>query len=204
MEQRYIYLIRHGALETKGGKRFIGQIDLPMSADGLTQVKRLGQELSYVRFRQIFCSDLQRSRQTAEMIAAKHKLAPNVCPELREIHLGEWEGRYFEEIRRRFPSEFIQRGKDIANFCTPGGESFNQCNQRVLAKLAKMVRTTTGNILIVGHAGVNRLILCHVLGMPIENMFRISQDYGCLNLISYSNEKYRVNVMNKLYRMMPV
>lgn len=204
MEQRYIYLVRHGALEKKGGKRFIGQIDLPMNEQGIDQAKRLRQELSCVRLSQIFCSDLQRCRQTAEIIASKHNLEPTICPELREIHLGDWEGRYFEEIRRRFPAEFIQRGKDIANFCPPGGESFSMCSQRVLAKLTELLEKTTGNILVVGHAGVNRLILCHVLGMPMENIFRISQDYGCLNLISYTNQKYRVKVLNKVHRIIPV
>lgn len=203
MEQRYIYLIRHGALNSKGGKRFIGQIDLPMSDEGVKQANRLRQELSCVRLNHIFCSDLQRSRQTADIIAQKHNLMPTVSQELREIFLGEWEGKYFDEIRRKFPSEFLQRGKDIPNFCPPGGESFSQCSQRVLPKLNEIMQTTTGNILIAGHAGINRLILCHILGIPMKNIFRISQDYGCLNLISYRNDKFKVKVLNKVYRIIP-
>lgn len=204
MEQRTIYLIRHGALETKGGKRFIGQIDLPLHEEGILQAKRLGQELSCLRLSQIFSSDLQRARQTAEFIAAKHNLVPTLCPELREISLGEWEGCYFEEIRRKFPEDFIRRGRDIVNFCPPGGESFQQCSQRVVAEWRRIIENTTGNILIVGHAGVNRLILCHILGMPLANIFCLSQDYGCLNIISYSNEKYRIRVLNRVYRFLPV
>ncbi len=200
MEQRMIYLIRHGALESKGGKRFIGQIDLPLSEEGVIQAKRLGQELSCLRLSQIFCSDLQRSRETAEIIAGKHSLVPTPCPELREICLGEWEGRYFEEIRRRFPNEFNQRGKDIVNFCPPGGESFNQCNQRVVAKWQHILENSTGNILITGHAGVNRLLLCHLLGIPLENIFCLSQDYGCLNVISYRDQRYQVRALNKVSR----
>ncbi|CCO09210.1 alpha-ribazole phosphatase [Desulforamulus hydrothermalis] len=201
MEKRYIFLVRHGALNAREGKRFIGQIDLPMSQEGINQAKRLSQVLSCVPLSHIFCSDLQRARHTAEIIAEKHNILPTVCQELREIYLGEWEGKSFEEICRKFPGDFIQRGKDIANFCPPGGESFSQCSRRVLPKLDEIMQTTTGNILIAGHAGVNRLILCHILGIPLANLFRISQDYGCLNLISYRNEKYIVKVINKVYQI---
>nr|WP_041274612.1 alpha-ribazole phosphatase [Desulforamulus reducens] len=194
-------LIRHGAIKTKGGKRFIGQLDLPLSELGINQANRLKEELSCVRLNSIFCSDLQRSRQMAEIIAEKHNLRPTVSLSLREIYLGEWEGRYFEEIRRKFPQDFMQRGKDIANFCPPGGESFSQCSQRVLAKLDELMQRTTGNILIAGHAGVNRVLLCHMLGMPLENLFRISQDYGCLNIIGYEKGKYRIKLLNRQFRI---
>jgi probable phosphoglycerate mutase len=53
-----------------------------------------------------------------------------------------------------------------------------------------------GNILIVGHAGINRLLLCHMLGMPIENLFRFSQDYACINIIVYERGQYCVKLLN--------
>lgn len=204
MEPRLIYLIRHGMIAVNGNKRFIGQIDLPLNEEGINQAKRLRQELSCIRFSSVYCSDLQRSVQTAEIIAARHGLQPVICPELREISLGEWEGRSFEEINRKYPEEFKARGRDIVNYQPPGGESFAQCNQRILDKLEEILRSNSGNILITGHAGVNRLILCRVMGMPIQNLFRVCQDYGCLNLILYGNFGYRLKKLNQVYRMIPV
>lgn len=195
MEEKIIYLLRHGALETNG-KRFIGQIDLPLSEEGVWQAKGLAEELSHLPLTRIYASDLRRARQTAEFIAAKHNLVPILCPELREISLGEWEGRSFAEIRREFPQDFIQRGRDIVHFCPPAGESFLQCSQRVLSQWQRMMAEIKGNILIVGHAGVNRIILCHILGMPLENIFCLNQDYGCINIISYSKERFRVKALN--------
>ncbi|RYD01616.1 hypothetical protein N752_28995 [Desulforamulus aquiferis] len=110
---------------------------------------------------------------------------------------------YFEEIRRKFPKEFIQRGKDIANFRPPGGENFRQLSERVLNKFQYIMENTDGNILITGHAGVNRVIICHILGVPIDNIFSISQDYGCLNLIGWSKGKYRLKTLNKLTKIIP-
>lgn len=203
MEKRLIYLIRHGAISINGNKRFIGQIDLTLSEEGVNQAKRLKQELSCVRFSNIFCSDLQRSVQTAEIIAEKHNIQPVAYPELREINLGEWEGRTFEEICRKYPEEFKQRGKDIANYRPPGGESFADCGSRVISKLNDILQSTSGNIVIAGHAGMNRVILCHMLGMPVENLFKLGQDYGCLNLIAFGSFGFRLIKLNQVYRVMP-
>ncbi|WP_031513710.1 alpha-ribazole phosphatase [Desulfofalx alkaliphila] len=198
MVQRNIYLIRHGAIDNKGSKRFIGQIDLPINAEGIAQAKGLKGRLRDVGLSAVFCSDLKRSIETAEIIAEEYDFKPIVNRRLREISLGKWDGQSFDEIRRRFPKEFDQRGKDIFNFCPPDGESFKICSERVLAEYKNILQSTSGNILIVGHAGVNRIILCHLLGMPMENLFRIGQDYGCLNIISYlDKEKYSIKLLNQ-------
>ncbi|MEW6697747.1 MAG: alpha-ribazole phosphatase [Bacillota bacterium] len=202
MEQRLIYLTRHGAVKINGTKRFIGQTDLPLSGEGIRQAKCLKQELSCVRFSNVFCSDLQRSVQTAGIIAEKHAIRPVACPELREINLGNWEGRTFEEVCRKYPEEFKQRGKDIANYRPTGGESFADCSSRVLNKFNDLVQSSVGNILIAGHAGVNRVILCHILGMPLQHLFRIGQDYGCLNLILLKHFGFRLIKLNQVYKIM--
>ncbi|GBF35216.1 alpha-ribazole-5'-phosphate phosphatase [Desulfocucumis palustris] len=196
---RFIYLIRHGELQTGGGKRFVGQIDLPLADAGIKQAGSLALELSRVRLTEIFCSDLSRSMETGKIIGEKHKLIPRAVPELREISLGDWEGRAFDEIKRKYPREFKSRGKDIANYRPPGGESFADCSARAVEAFNKIAALYRGNILIVGHAGVNRLILCHLLGMPLENIFRIGQDYGCLNVIFQGEQGFQVKLMNRIF-----
>ncbi len=117
-------------------------------------------------------------------------------PALREINLGDWEGFSFEEIRERFPEEYAARGRDIENWRPPGGESFADCCARVTGALAEIVAGSQGNVLLVGHAGVNRLILCSVLGIPVRNLHGIGQDYGCVNIIEYGSDRTRVQLMN--------
>ncbi len=60
----------------------------------------------------------------------------------------------------------------------------------------EILQNAAGNTLIVGHAGVNRLILCKVLGVPIANLHSIGQDYGCLNVLDFSGKRPRVKLMN--------
>jgi alpha-ribazole phosphatase len=201
--ERLGYLARHGRIEPPGApKRFIGQVDPPLSAQGIEQARRLGRILGGVALTAIFCSDLQRSLKTAEIVAAGQAIRPQARRDLREIGLGEWEGLTFDEVRRRYPREFQERGQNIAEYRPPGGESFADCSRRAVSAFEEILASTRGNVLIVGHAGVNRAILCHALGMPLQHLFRIGQDHGCLNLICYGLYQsdgdfgYRLNMLN--------
>ena len=194
---RLIYLLRHGRIQNSGEqRRYIGQLDVPLDPEGIRQAERLRERLAPVEFQKIFCSDLERSRETARILAGANAGEVVVCPELREIHLGEWEGMSFAEVVRRFPEKFEARGRDIAYYRIAGGESFADCAQRMLPAYQKIVAEKADPVAIVGHAGVNRLILCHLLGMPIANLFRIVQDFACLNVIQYNGVNPQVRLIN--------
>lgn len=197
LENRTIYLIRHGSIQVADDQhRYIGQVDLPLNEIGVDQAQALQQRFEHAVIHSIYCSDLSRSQQTAEIIATHKKTTITVRKDLREINLGEWENCTFAEIMQRFPQQFKARGKDIGYYSIPGGESFAQCSQRVVATFHDIMSTSHGNILIVGHAGVNRLLLCYMLGIPIGNLFRISQDFGCLNIIYCNHSRYCLKLMN--------
>ena len=196
---RLIYLLRHGRIQNSGEqRRYIGQLDVPLDPEGIRQAERLRERLAPVEFQKIFCSDLERSRETARILAGANAGEVVVCPELREIHLGEWEGMSFAEVVRRFPEKFEARGRDIAYYRIAGGESFADCAQRMLPAYQKIVAEKADPVAIVGHAGVNRLILCHLLGMPIANLFRIVQDFACVNVIQYNGINPQIRLVNAL------
>lgn len=201
MKPRKIYLVRHGEIVTDGNRRYIGQLDLPLSDTGRKQAARLRNELACAELQGIFCSDLERSVSTARIICEKQSLEPVAKRELREISLGSWEGLTFDEVRRKYPGEFEKRGEDIFNYQPPGGESFAQCAGRVLSALEEILISLAGNVLIVGHAGVNRIILSRALGMSRENLFKIAQDYGCLNVLMPGDFGLKVITLNQVLRI---
>jgi probable phosphoglycerate mutase len=192
-----IALVRHGMIALDDDqRRYIGQIDLPLTEEGRRQAGSLARRFAHAHLAAIACSDLSRSRETAELIGAAAGITPSPRAELREISMGAWENLTFREVAQRFPEAYRARGEDLGNFCVPGGESFAQCSRRVVAAFEDFARTVPGNLLIVGHAGVNRLILCHVLGMDPSRLFRLGQDYACLNLIQRSSSGYQVRLIN--------
>ena len=196
MDKKLIYLARHGDIGLGRDKRYIGQLDLPLSAHGKTQVALLKDLFCQVPLDEIYCSDLRRAQQTADIIATARQIIPVAHVGLRELNMGDWDGELFSDIRTKYPAEFKQRGKEIANYSPPKGESFSDCYKRVIPVFESLTQSDETTILIVGHAGVNRVILCHVLGIPLDNVFRFEQSYGCLNLMCKVGSEYRLKYLN--------
>ncbi len=196
-EERRIYLLRHGSIEKPDcERRYIGQLDLPLSAEGVHEACLLEAAFRGKTISAAFCSDLIRSIATAKIIS--RTLTGNIFirPDLKEIGMGDWEGKTFKEIAQTYPGEYAKRGSQFADYRIPGAESFAECGARVSAAFKEITAMTQGDILIVGHAGVNRLLLTQLLGMPLENMFRLGQDYACVNILAGENGNYRVMLLN--------
>jgi len=198
MENRTVYLIRHGKIKLEDNqRRYIGQLDLPLSLEGIQQAQCLETILKDIDINKVYCSDLLRSRQTAQIIAGNKIIPVIVRKDLREIHMGNWEGRTFSYIVKEYPEEFKARGADIGYYRVAGGESFADCYKRVIDAFHEIMNSSSGTILLVGHAGVNRLLLCYVLGMPLANLFRMNQDYGSLNIITTRKSGWQVKLVNE-------
>jgi len=195
--RRAIYLVRHGAVRSPvDPKRFIGQLDLPLNAEGFMQAERLAEGLRDMPLSAVFCSDLKRSVETAQIIAKPHHISCVPRRDLREISLGRWEGLTFDEVRREHPEEFHARGLDIVRFRPTEGESFLDCTFRVIPAFYEILTSTRGNVLIVGHAGVNRIVLSQALGRSLEDLFGIDQEYGCLNVVFHRHSALEVKLLN--------
>lgn len=195
MKATAVYLVRHTepVLPDKS-RRFVGQADLPLSVAGIDQAHRLADRLGQIDFDVVYASDLRRCLTTAEIIVAKAgtagqtKSAPRVRPDprLREIDAGLWEMLGFDEARRSYPREYAERERDLVGFRFPQGESFPELQRRVVAAFGDIVEQGDDSILVVAHRGANRVLLCHLLGRPLEELFSIRQEYGCVNLIRIS------------------
>lgn len=191
-----LYLIRHGAIDATQEKRFVGQIDPPLSPDGRKQSERQGRQLANVPFSKVWCSDLKRAYETAAIVCRNRGLNLQPAPELREINLGQWDGVAMSQIREQFPDLWQARGEDIGHIRPPGAESFADLQQRVVPFIRRIAAQSAGNTLIVTHAGVIRVLLCKVLQMPLSNLFRIHLDYGGITLIKDINGMSQVMAVN--------
>ncbi len=192
-----IYLLRHGALSKTWRERFVGQIDPPLGPEGIRQAEALARTLSRQRIDAIFCSDLVRSQQTASIIATAANMPFTARRDLREIALGDWEGLLRGEVAEHDPDQFAARGRNIEHHRIPGGESFADCRERVLAAWAAIIRPEWEHMVIVGHAGINRLLLCHFMGIPVVRVFSLRQDYGCVNVIEQTAGETKVLELNR-------
>ncbi len=191
-----LYLIRHGDCRRDEVKRYIGQVDLPLNARGRAQARALRKHMAKVPFRRIYASDLKRCLETARIIAGPQGKSIRRQPQLREIKLGYWDGRPQAKIRQYHPEEYRQRGENLIDFRPPGGESFADLQARVIPAFRELINREQGPVLLIAHAGVNRAILCDLLGRPLDELFALPQPFGCLNIIERRGTSLEVKAVN--------
>jgi broad specificity phosphatase PhoE len=140
---------------------------------------------------------LSRAFRSAEIIAESHGLTPLVNNGLRERSFGIWEGMSFIEIKEKHPVEFQAWAGNPLKYSPMGGESTLEVRERVIGALESILAGHHGDtIAVVAHGGVNRIILCHIMGMPLENIFRIEQDYAAVNIIEFWEQYPVVKLLN--------
>ena len=178
-------------------KRYIGQTDVPLSANGKLQAEYWEKKLASLSFSHVYSSDLARALYTAQIVSGLPRQKIIVSEKLREINLGSWDGKSVSEIRAHYPKEWEKRGEDLAHYKVGSGESFFELQKRVLPYFEEIVRNKN-DILIVTHAGVIRVILATVMGMPLQDIFSITQGYGALNTLQFREGKFAVMSTNVL------
>ncbi|MBE0576746.1 MAG: alpha-ribazole phosphatase [Desulfuromonadales bacterium] len=198
MQRTRIYLIRHGQVEGHEEKRYNGQVNVPLTQLGQTQSDRICNSLGNVSLEAVYSSDLDRCRYCAELIAGSHDLKVSTLESLRELHIGEWEGRTWAELQEAYPDGWQARLQDLANFQVPGGESLQDAADRIRPAIQNILALhPVGDVALVAHGGVNRIILLDAIGAPMQQAFSIEQDFGCLNIIDYyADGKSVVKLLN--------
>jgi len=186
MDATRIYLLRHGEVEGHEARRYNGQADVSLTARGEAQYGLLQARLAKKPLTAIYTSDLLRCRFGADLLGRERGLTPVPLAELRELHIGRWEGMTWHAIEQQHPDEWQARLQDLVHYQVPGGESLQQLADRVLPVLRNLVVRHRGEeIAIVAHGGVNRVVLLDAIGAPLTQLFHLEQDFGCLNMIDY-------------------
>lgn len=166
-------LMRHG--EPVGGKKYRGQLDDPLSETGWRQMREaVGEHRPWDR---IVASSLSRCADFASELAQRHGLPLHLEPRLKEIGFGEWEGFTPEQLMAEDPQRLFRFWSDPVNHIPPGAETLRDFEQRVIAAWDALLQQHPGeHLLLIGHAGMIRMIVRHVLEMPLENLFRLRVD----------------------------
>ena len=181
-----IYLIRHGQVAGFDQPRYNGQTDVALTDYGVEQYHCLKDRLADKKISACYTSDLTRCTTGAGIISQAFGVEPTPRRELRELNIGVWEGLAWQEIQSAWPDGWKARQADLVNYRVPEGENLLDVNARVMPVINEVVERHKGQeVLVVGHGGVNRIVLLNAIGAPLAGMFNIEQNYGCLNIIDY-------------------
>ena len=191
-----IFLVRHGKPDLPNGEKiYYGSTDYPLSEEGKKSAGLLSEYLSNVSFDAVYSSTMIRARMTADIIAKRADIKE--ISELREINLGEWEERSFDEVREQWKEIYEKRGASFDSVAPPGGESFIELQKRTVPAFEKIVTEFEGkNILIVSHGGVMWTLMCHYFNFELNDIFFYLTDYCGIHLLQRENKLLRLKKYN--------
>jgi probable phosphoglycerate mutase len=191
-----LYLVRHGATQLTAENRFSGAENVHLSEEGRDQVSHLANRLADDNLDAVYCSPLDRTRETAAILAAPHALTPVTRDGLREISHGHWEGMTREEVETKFSEEYMAWESDPFTFAPEGGESGISVLARALPVIREIVVAHEGkNVLVVSHKATLRLLISSLLGFDARGYRdRLDQAPASLNILDFK-DTVRVRLM---------
>lgn len=191
-----LILVRHGEPDACVHRRCYGRLDPALSDEGRDQVRRVRHWLAESVADGIYSSPLQRALESATLLAGGAALV-TVDDRLREIDFGICEGLTYKEIKERDPDLFADWMRRPTEVTFPGGETCAAMAVRVREALADVRRARSHETtIVVSHGGVNRIALADALAMPLAAMFRLGQEYGCINIVDYFGDQPVVRLVN--------
>lgn len=187
----HLFLVRHGATVWHAENRYAGTTDVVLDAAGYAQAERLAVWASKAGLAAIWCSPLNRARETATPAARVTGLEPRIDERLREIDFGQIEGKTMAEAERLFPKEIRLFKADPATFPMPGGEDPHHAAHRAVSALRDIgFAHPQKRVLVVAHNTLIRLTLCSLFSIPLARYRTVFPTVrnGALTQIALENE----------------
>ncbi len=156
-----ILLARHGETTSNKERRFQGQLDVPLNETGREQARALAERVRDEPLAALYASPLVRARETAEIVGAALGLDVRLDDRLKEVDVGDWQDRLKDDVEREDPEAWAAFRAAGDGFRFPGGESFAEQQERVIAALVDITQRGELPALLVCHRGVVRCALAH-------------------------------------------
>ncbi|HEX2698297.1 MAG TPA: histidine phosphatase family protein [Anaerolineales bacterium] len=184
-----LYLVRHGATPLTAEDKFSGAENIYLSDEGRDQALHLAIRLADSKIGSIYSSPLDRTMETARIVAKPHRLNPLPFDGLREISHGHWEGLTRKEVETRYSEEYAAWEADPFTFAPEGGESGISVLARALPVIREIVvNHKDENVLVVSHKATLRLVLSSLLGFDVRGYRdRLDQAPACLNILDFKD-----------------
>jgi broad specificity phosphatase PhoE len=177
-----VYLARHGETAWSLTGQHTGLTDLPLTARGERNARRLGERLSGLTFARVFTSPLRRARRTCEL--SGYGAAAIVDADLVEWDYGEYEGRTSAEILRERP------GWDLFRDGCPGGETVQQVAGRADRVLTRL-RVEPGNALVFSSGHFMRVLAARWIGAEAATGGKLVLTTASVSCVGYEHSLSR-------------
>jgi probable phosphomutase (TIGR03848 family) len=180
-----LLLIRHGENNFVKTGKMAGRIPgVHLNERGQKQAQALGEALLGVPIKAVYASPLERAMETATPIAESHKLIIQQEPDLMDTDIGKWQGRSWKLLALKKEWKIVQHAPSRFRF--PEGESFPECQLRIVNVLERIVQThkkPQDVVAVFFHADPIKLAVAHFLGMSLDHFQRLGCDTGSVTAL---------------------
>lgn len=182
-----ILLIRHAPTPETGSRLTGRQGGVSLGSKGEAIAAQTAGLLRDVGFAGIYTSPIERTMETAEIIAGQHGLTPKIEEGVIEIDFGRWAGRTLKSLRQTRLWSEVESVPSRVTF--PGGESFIDAQYRAVAAVVRIgEQTGKGTAAIVSHSDVIKLVISHFLGQPLDLFQRLSISPASITILHLPNK----------------
>jgi len=165
-----LILVRHGETVWNAERRLQGHADAPLSPRGIEQARRAAKFFADGPAPGlVVSSDLSRACHTAELLGFTGFTTDE---RLREMDLGEWTGRWIEQIEASDRGAY--RAWRLGSYTPPRGEEWGPFRERVGAALGEVIDRSDGDVVVVTHEGVVRAACDVLVGLSPSNLSPIT------------------------------
>ncbi|HEY1289700.1 MAG TPA: histidine phosphatase family protein [Burkholderiales bacterium] len=186
-------VVRHGETAWNAEGRVQGQLDVPLSATGLTQARCVAAALPERRFSALYSSDLQRVLQTAQPAAEKLGLEVCIDARLRERHYGAFQGLTYTQAKESRPDDYARFKAKEPEFAFGSGESLRAFFERAIQCIEAIARRHDGEeVLVFTHGGVLEMAYRRATGCGLSTPRRCELPNAALNWIEAGEPGWRV------------
>lgn len=181
-------LVRHGQTPTTGRLLPGRAPGLHLAEQGVHQAERAGERIAELkRVDAIYCSPLERARETAASIGKAIGMRPKVERGLLECDFGDWTGAELKKLMKLPEWRTVQKAPSSFRF--PNGESFTEMQVRIVTALDRLrARHPGGVIVCVSHADPIKAAIAHALGTHIDLFQRIVISTCSISAIAWSTD----------------
>lgn len=178
-------LARHGETEWNASGRLQGNVAVALSEAGRQQARALRERLAATPIEVAYSSDLPRAVETAEIISEGRPSLEglHLCPELRELSYGRWEGLSLDEVQASDPDGLAALLRAEPDFAPPDGESLRALTQRIGAFADMARQSPAATLLIVAHSGPLRALILELLGLPLTSFWQLHLSAASLSIV---------------------
>ena len=184
-----LHLIRHGQTNWNEERRVQGQSESQLTKLGIEQAKQVGEKLKPLSFDKLFSSSSKRTRETANHAFVHQDKPVTFLDSLREIFLGPWEGRLYDEIESEDPDSFRHFWEEPHLFNVSGAESFYDMQKRAMDTIHEIAESSAGlTVGIISHGALIKSVLAHIENLPMEELWKPPLMHNCAHNIIHMDD----------------